>query len=89
MDDDQLDYELVITMLEGVIQTQELIVQNLLRTGAIDKATLIASLERAAKKKDIRIGTQFPLLRMLDLLETGKPKPPGWKPRVIPGGKTD
>jgi hypothetical protein len=83
------DIELLMTMLEGVMQTQELVVMSLLRAGVLDASALTAMLEHASSKKELHAGTQFPLDRMLEVVAGRQPQPPRWKPRLIPGGRDD
>lgn len=83
------DLELVMTMIEGIMQTQELVVMSLLQNDAVDVPSLKARLEHAIGKKDLRLGSQLPLLRMLDVLNGKSPPPPRWRPRLIPGGVHD
>lgn len=81
------DVDLLMRMAEGIMQTQELVVRRLVSEGVIDAAALKVDLEAAANVKDLRIGTQFPLLRMMDVVAGREPQPPRWTPRLIPGGK--
>lgn len=88
-DDREEDLDLLFTMIEGVMQTQEYLAMSLLGNGALDRAALQARLEDALAKDDMRVGTQFPLARMLDIVKGQPPQPPRWTPRVIPGKKPD
>mgnify|MGYP003722982943 CR=1 FL=1 len=83
------DLDQLTTVLEGIMQAQELLVMSLMKDGTLDVPALTARLERAAGASDVRLGTQFPLLRLRDVVAGKPPAPPPWRPRVIPGGKPD
>lgn len=84
------DLDLLFTMFEGVMQAQEYVAMSLLHTGALDRAGLQARLEAALARDDLRVGTQLPLSRMLEVVKGQEPTPPPrWTPRVIPGKKPD
>lgn len=78
------DLDLLMTMVEGVIQTQELLVMTLLASGHLDRASLESRLKDALAKSE-RVGTDFALTRLLEIVKGNEPPPPRWTPRVIRG----
>lgn len=77
--------DLLLTMVEGVMQAQEYVVMSLLQKGSLDREALKGRLEAALAKEEMRVGTSFPLTRLLDILRDRPPQPPRWSPRVIEG----
>lgn len=73
-----------MTMVEGVIRSQELLVMTLLASGHLDRVSLEARLKGALAKSE-RVGTDFALSRLLDIVKGNEPPPPRWTPRVIRG----
>ncbi|WP_236175548.1 MULTISPECIES: hypothetical protein [Pseudomonas aeruginosa group] len=73
-----------MSMVEDVIQTQELLVMTLLASGHLDRARFEARLKDALANSK-RVGTDFPLNRLLQIVKGNEPPPPRWTPRLIRG----
>lgn len=77
--------DLLFTMVEGLMQAQEYVVMSLLQEGSLDREALKRRVEAALAREDIRMGTSFPLSRLMDILRDRPPQPPRWTPRLIEG----